>query len=302
MCGHTAAQVTHPVAPMNFVGQFRAEHAKYDFSKNPILCLYNNGSYLNDAEMPPTARSQINRMIAGDTRIREVVFETRADSVTSAKLRQLRAELPETRIVIAMGLESANDLVRDLCICKGLSLEAFKRAAALVLEEGLDLRTYVLLKPPFLTEKEAIDDAVGSVRFAASLGGAVHIECCTVQGYTLVNYLEDQGTYRPPWLWSIVEVLRRTDPIPVYVTPFKYIPLPTDVPHNCKKCNAKMSKAILVEYNRSFDRSVLSDLRCQCRTTWTHELSQPPVEKHLPTRIVSLLKGLPSPAVASEKS
>lgn len=287
MCGHTAAQPTAQIEAADTIEQFASEYRKYDFSKYPVLCLYNNGSFFNDIEMPPCARAGVLKVIAEDPHIEEVVLETRADSITREKLFEVREQLRGKKVVIAMGLETKSDVVRELCIHKGQSLQAFERAAELV-KEVLSLRTYVLLKPPFLTEKEAVDDAAESIRYAHSLGGETFVECCTVQGYTLPDFLVRRKLYRPPWLWSIIEVLRQTEPIPVYISPFTYIPLPKDVPHNCARCNEEVSQAILLRYNRRQNRDALDGLDCSCKGTWKAEMAKSD-ELPLPERILHIL-------------
>jgi len=100
-------------------------------SLDPVLCLHNNGSFLDNVEMPPAARMGIMANIARNHHIREVVLETRANSVTREMLVEIRHIMAPKRVVMAMGLENANDEIRDLCIHKGLSWRAFERGQGL---------------------------------------------------------------------------------------------------------------------------------------------------------------------------
>jgi len=68
---------------------------------------------------------------------------------------------------------------------------------------------YVNQKPPFLTEKEAINDAIETSVFAFNNGvDTVSIEPTSLQAHSLVDYLYQMGSYRVPWLWSVIEVVR----------------------------------------------------------------------------------------------
>jgi len=289
MCGLTAAQTFINIPADCFIRQFTTECKKYDFRKYPVLCLYNNGSFFNDEEMPPEARNEIFKIITKNPYIKKLVLETRIDSVTREKLEEARAELEDKEVEIAVGLESIDDNIRNLCIHKGFSLKQFEINARLI-QKFFKLRVYVLLKPPFLTEKEAVDSAVETIKYAHKIGtSSIHLEVCTVQDYTLTDYLYKRALYRPPWLWGIVKILEETNSIEVYVTPFKYIPFPKAVAHNCKHCNKRVSNALLEKYDVSYDRSVLKDLDCACKKAWESELKK--TMEPLPERITHMLKG-----------
>ena len=58
-----------------------------------------------------------------------------------------------------------------MCLNKGFSLAQFEKAAKIIID-NLYLRTYVMLKPPFLTEKESIDEAIKTIEYVFSLGAS----------------------------------------------------------------------------------------------------------------------------------
>src|SRR2546428_11472470 len=84
------------------------------------------------------------------------------------------------------------------------------RAATLAREAGATVKTYLLIKPPFLTEREAIEDAVRSGHEADPHSDTVSFNPVNDQSRTIVDRLFRRGEYRPPLLWSVVEVLERT--------------------------------------------------------------------------------------------
>jgi len=65
------------------------------------------------------------------------------------------------------------------------------------------------MKPPFLTESEAVADMISSVERCADVDGChtVSMNPCNVQRYTMVDDLYFNDGYRPPWLWSVAHVL-----------------------------------------------------------------------------------------------
>ena len=60
---------------------------------------------------------------------------------------------------------------------------------------GVGVKGCLLLKPPFLTESEAVDDMVESVRQCANINGChtVSMNSADVQRYTVVNTLFSEG-------------------------------------------------------------------------------------------------------------
>lgn len=66
-----------------------------------------------------------------------------------------------------------------------------------------------MLKPLFLSEKQAMEDITRSIDDAAPYADTISINLCNVQKGTLVETLWEKGQYRPPWLWSIIEILQR---------------------------------------------------------------------------------------------
>jgi archaeosine synthase beta-subunit len=275
MCGHLAKQTrTHePISADHFVGQFRTALKTIDSNGVPILNIFNNGSFFNEHEIPVEARRAILSMINGSPSIRRLVVECRPEYITEPVVREARTILPDKELEIAIGLESSDDRVRRLAINKGFSLREFAEAARVIKDAGVKLKAYVLLKPPFLSEREAIEDAVQTISTAFSLGvDTVSIEAVTVQRYTLVEFLTEHSMYRVPWLWSVLEVVKRTAHLGrVIVGLFQFYPSPQLVPHNCEQCNERVMSAI-VEYDRTLNVEVLRGLDCACMPEWAARL------------------------------
>ena len=65
-----------------------------------------------------------------------------------------------------------------------------------------------MLKPPYLSEKESIDDAVKSAIDAAPHVDKISINPVNVQKNTVVEKLWFRNEWVAPWLWSVVDVLK----------------------------------------------------------------------------------------------
>ncbi|WP_162551231.1 archaeosine biosynthesis radical SAM protein RaSEA [Paenibacillus tepidiphilus] len=278
MCGHLAKQTRSDTAISadNYIAQFENEFKWIPFDQFPLLNVYNNGSIINDREIPSEALWRILQMIGETPEIKMLVLETRPEFVTEEKIREIKRLLPDKHIEIAMGLELVDDFLRYVCINKGFTLKQYNKAAEIITRE-MHMRTYVLLKPPFLTEMEAIEQAVLAVEHSFRVGGTtVSLETCTIQDYTLVQVLSERNGYKTAWLWSILEVVKRTAHLgKLIVGLFQFYPSPVGLPYNCPECSDRVLAA-LKEYNRTLDVSALHGLDCSCRQQWEAELREEP--------------------------
>lgn len=279
MCGHLARQTRRdkPISVDNYLKQFEREFEIIDFKKYPILNLYNNGSFINDNEIPSEARKGMLMKIHSNPDIKMVVLETRPEFVTEERVKEIKRLVPNKHVELGVGLEIKDDFYRGICINKGFSLQRFNHAASLITKH-LNLRTYVLLKPLFLTEKEAIERAVETIEYSFAIGATtVSLEACTIQDYTFMKYLYERGLYSTPWLWSIIEVVKRVKtPGKLIVGLFKFFPSPSKVPNNCDRCNEKVMEAI-VQYNRTLDLKAFRGITCECKKEWRKILEEKPL-------------------------
>lgn len=297
MCGHLGKQTRRSgvISPEDFIKQFNEEYKKIDFSKSPLLNIYNNGSFLNDREMPKSARIEILKTINANPDIKMLVLETRPEFVVEEKIMEIKELLPGKHVEIAIGLELKNDLYRSVCINKGFSLASYN-SAAFIITKYLNLRTYVFLKPPFLSERESIEQAVETIDHAFRSGSTtVSLEACTIQNFTFVKSMFDMKLYTPPWIWSIIDVVRRSSRSrKLVIGLFQFYPSPSTIPYNCPKCSQNVMEAMR-RYNSTLDPYVLDGLDCECKAEWQRILREkhPPFEERLRTTIEKLIKHFP---------
>jgi radical SAM enzyme (TIGR01210 family) len=278
MCGYNSASDSS-IGPSDLLAQLKAACGRYDGER--FVKIYTSGSFLDRNEIPLDVRTAIMEAFPSAKRI---LFESRPEFVTAEEL----STLPNDRIQVALGLESANDDILRKCIQKGFLVEDYVRAASLLKEREIPVRTYLLLKPPFLTERQAMQDTIKSIEFAAPYSESISINPINVQKDTMVEKLWRRGDYRPPWLFSLVEVLKAGKTL----TEKRVFSSPSGAGslrgvHNCEKCDASYIEAVK-RHSFSQDVKEFENLDCECRGRWQTELrlqdimhTSVDVERHL---------------------
>lgn len=146
-------------------------------------------------------------------------------------------------------------------------------------DRNIDLLAYILVKPPFLTEKEGIEDTIETCKFAFEIGAdTVSLEPTTIQDLTLVSFLYDAGAYRTPWAWSVFEVVKQVHELGnVRIGGFEFFPTPNEFTFNCSLCKEDMIHAIQ-QYNSTHDLEVIKNFTCKnnCQMEWLEELNRQP--------------------------
>lgn len=232
------------------------------------------GSFLNDNEISPPARRELLGMIAGLQGIRRVSFESRSEYVSVAKLEECRSILGQRAVEFGIGLESADDHVRNQIIRKGLSREAFERVAATLAQAGLDMLVYLLVKPQRLSEGEAIADAVASVAYVSQvaarhgLRARMALEPVFVAPNTELERIFLAGEYRLVNLWSVVEVILQSHHLGNLFVGLSDEDLSRNrTAASCPRCQDRLVEEI-ERFNRTLDISRLQGLDCQCRAAY----------------------------------
>ncbi|ACV47549.1 MULTISPECIES: archaeosine biosynthesis radical SAM protein RaSEA [Halomicrobium] len=268
MCGYVAESVDGgSVAHEDLMAQIQycLDHEDEEADeKAGLIKIYTSGSFLDEREVGAETRRAIAETFADRDRI---VVESLPDFVDREKVAEFVDAGLETDI--AVGLETATDRVRRDCVNKYFDFSDFEDAAAQAQAAGGGVKAYLLMKPPFLTESEAIEDMQRSVRKCADVEGChtVSMNPCNVQRYTMVEELfHDQG-YRPPWLWSVCEVLESTADEDVIVVSDPVGHGSDRGPHNCGECDDRAQRAIK-DFDLRQDPSVFEQVTCDCEATW----------------------------------
>ena len=272
MCGYVAESVDGGTvaheALMDQIDACLAHERDNADAPAPFVKIYTSGSFLDEREVPPETRTAIAEQFADRDRI---LVESLPDFVTSDALAPFTER--GLAVDVAVGLETATDRIRRDCVNKYFEFADFERACDVARQAGAGVKAYLLLKPPFLSEREALADAVRSVRRCSEVAGChtVSVNPCNVQRYTMVDDLHYAGGYRPPWLWSVTAMLAATADTDAIVVSDPVGHGSDRGPHNCGECDDRVQRAIK-DFDRRQDPSVFEQVSCACERTWTQTI------------------------------
>ena len=133
------------------------------------------------------------------------------------------------------------------------------------------------MKPPYLNEKDAIEDAVQSAIDAAPHVDKISINPVNVQKNTVVEKLWFRNEWTAPWLWSVVEVLERCKDLPVRVYSDPTGGGTRRGAHNCHQCNKKILEGLK---KHRLGKGDLSGLICECKSRWEVVKQQSPFRRN----------------------
>lgn len=257
-----------------FTGLYRFGHLLVKNQKPNSLIIFNGGSFLNDEEITLATQEALFNLVSRNNSIEKVIVESRPEYINDKNIRLLKKLLSKKELVIAIGLETKSESIRNKSINKGFSLKQFENAVETIKNNRAQLLTYVLLKPLFLTEKEAIDEAIKTIRYAFSIGSVeVDLEASSVIKGTKVETFYDKAEFRPPWLWSIIEVVNRTHDLGhLHIGGFEDNPPPKATPFNCTECSSQFPK-LAKDFNKTQDFNLFKAFQCQCKNQWLKQLA-----------------------------
>ena len=273
MCGYVAESVDGgSVAHEDMMAQVQAclDHEAENADKPAdMIKIYTSGSFLDEREVAAETREAIASEFADRERM---VVESLPDFVDREKVADFTERGLDTDV--AIGLETATDRVRRDCVNKYFEFSDFEAACEEALAAGTDevdagVKAYLLMKPPFLTEREAVADMKRSVERCLAVEGChtVSMNPCNVQRYTMVEELYHDGGYRPPWLWSVAEVLEATADADGIVVSDPVGHGSDRGPHNCGECDDRVQRAIK-DFDKRQDPNVFDQVSCDCEATW----------------------------------
>lgn len=268
-CGSRDELIENMNAQIDWVGE-NYKPDEYELAK-----IYTSGSVLDHKEVPIEILKRFGEFFRG----KPLIAESKCEYVSEEALHNLLKPLDAGQLhplTIAIGLETADDVIREKSINKGCTFEDFKNACDVAHDAGVGVKAYLLMKPLFLTEKEALDDMTNSIKEVKEYADMISMNLCTVQGKTELEHFWRKKEYRPPYLWSAVKVLIDAD---VFVScdpvggGFKRGPHNGEMQH--EGCLDKEITAAINEYSINGDKSVLQDVwdnGFDCRDEWNFVL------------------------------
>jgi radical SAM enzyme (TIGR01210 family) len=163
--------------------------------------LYNSGNFFDRQAIPAEDHRAIAERVQS---FRTVIVESHPRLCGDDVLRF--RDLLHHDLEVAMGLETAHpDVLARLN--KRMSLHDFERAVRFLTGNGIHVRSFILLRPPYLDEQLGLEWALRSLQFAFDAG----VRCCAViptrGGNGIMEQLARDAAFHPPSMTSIEQVL-----------------------------------------------------------------------------------------------
>jgi radical SAM enzyme (TIGR01210 family) len=172
------------------------EQIDYALARLPAarqIKLYNSGSFFDPRAIPAADYPAIAARVRSFER---VIVENHPALVGEAAVRF--RNLVGRPLEIAMGLETVHPEILPK-LNKRMTLDQFRGASDFLRANAIDLRVFILVKPPFMGEEEALEWAARSVDFAFDCGATAITLIPTRGGNGAMEDLE----FAPPGLGTL---------------------------------------------------------------------------------------------------
>ena len=176
------------------------EQIRYALERLPAatqLKLYNSGNFFDPNAIPREDLAEIANL-AGNY---ETLIVENHPKLCSDQCGEFQQQCG-TQLEIAMGLETSEPAVLAT-LNKRMTVDDFKRACERLLKQQIRVRSFVLLRPPGVSEAEGITQALNSLRFAFDCG----VECCSIipvrGGNGIMEQLQRDRQFMSPSLRSL---------------------------------------------------------------------------------------------------
>jgi radical SAM enzyme (TIGR01210 family) len=199
MCDLWKNTLEHSLPPGRIVAQIRWALDRLPPARH--LKLYNAGSFFDPRAIPPEDDPAIARLAAGFER---VIVESHPRLV-GRRCWELHRLLPAD-LEVALGLETVHPDVLPR-LNKRMTLRDFDGAVRTLRADGISVRAFILVRPPFMTEDEGLEWARRSLDHAFAVG----VQCCSLiptrAGNGALEELARQGLFAPPSLEGLERAL-----------------------------------------------------------------------------------------------
>jgi radical SAM enzyme (TIGR01210 family) len=164
--------------------------------------LYNSGSFFDFHAIPLQDHRRIAEQVSSFQR---VIVECHPALVGEDCFRF--NDLLCGTLEVAMGLETAHPQILEK-LNKRMTLQQFASAAEQLRRHNIALRIFILVKPPFMQEDEALEWANKSLDFAFDCGATAATLIPTRAGNGAIDHLADAGDFVPPQLPTLEASLK----------------------------------------------------------------------------------------------
>jgi len=233
--------------------------------------VFTSGSFLDKKELPFEIQASIIKEIANYKQVEEVVLESRPEYITDEALNNIADNIEISRVEIAIGLESANNKILKNSINKGFLWEDYEKSVKKILKIGAKVKTYLLFKPPFVSEYDSTIDILSSVARIKELDvDTISINAMSIHRGTLLADLFERKLYRSPWLWSLQSICSEIK------QKYPDLRIICDVvaggkergAHNCGKCDEEILRKIRKFTLTQEIEELKDENECDCKNEW----------------------------------
>lgn len=177
--------------------------AQPGFREARQIKLYNAGSFFDAKAIPTEDFPAIAGRMRGFGRI---IVECHPALVGESAV-DFKRQISPTTLEVAMGLEIADDDILAR-MNKRMTRAMFRRAAEFLVAQGIGVRAFIIVKPPFVrTEAAALEYARRSIDFAWECGSSVVVLIPARFGTGDLETLARSGDFAPPKLETLEAAL-----------------------------------------------------------------------------------------------
>lgn len=163
--------------------------------------LYNAGSFFDSAAIPVADHANIAKQVGG---FKKVIVECHPKLV-GRRVVEFRDKLSGPTMEVAMGLETAQPEILSR-LNKQMTLDDFARASGFLRNQQIEVRAFILIKPPFQSDDAALEWAVRSAQFAFDAGATTVSLIPTRGGEGALAQLEKMGQFSEPSMFLVEKV------------------------------------------------------------------------------------------------
>lgn len=262
----------------NLIKQFDNSFLNDNISNYEIVTIFNNGNMFKDSEIPAAARIHMYDRVR-EAGCKYFVTESLPQFYDQEHHEEAIEHLGDVRLCVFMGLQSANDFIRNVCINTTCTKGNYEKAVNLMLSVNYIPHAFLMLKPPFVSEVRGVTDVMESLEYLERIGVKTVTICPTrVAPGTLLEKLYDMNEYEPPWNWSVVDILEKWNDKGGVIPMVNTSELKTEInpdsvcAYGCPKCHDNTIREI-ERYLYSRDVNILRKINCECYLDYMKHLS-----------------------------
>jgi radical SAM enzyme (TIGR01210 family) len=220
--------------------------------------LYNAGNFFDPQAIPRDDYCEIARRVR---QFKTVIVENHPRFTDDHCIRF--RDLIETNLEVAIGLETIHPAILA-SLNKRMTVEDFDKAAQMLIENQITVRTFLLLKPPGMDEESGIDWAFRSIKHAVEIGVNCISLIPTRSGNGLMEHLEAYGEFSRPKIQSMERILEQGLKYVQFVSPTTRVFMDTwDAARffDCEKCGP--SRTLRLQ-RMNLSQQIEPAVECRC--------------------------------------